>query len=83
MHLPAASVQALQQIAQELGTTLPQILIATTAAYLYRATGIEDMAIGIPVTARHNDRMRRVPAMVANAVPLRLRDARATCRSPN
>ncbi len=71
-HLPAASVQALQQIAQELGTTLPQILIATTAAYLYRATGIEDMAIGIPVTARHNERMRRVPAMVANAVPLRL-----------
>jgi nonribosomal peptide synthetase DhbF len=72
VHLPAASVQALQTIAQELGTTLPQILIATTAAYLYRATGIEDMAIGIPVTARHNDRMRRVPAMVANALPLRL-----------
>jgi nonribosomal peptide synthetase DhbF len=72
VHLPAASVQALQAIAQELGSTLPQILIATTAAYLYRATGIEDMAIGIPVTARHNDRMRRVPAMVANALPLRL-----------
>jgi nonribosomal peptide synthetase DhbF len=71
-HLPAASVQALQAVAQELGTTLPQILIATTAAYLYRATGVEDMVIGIPVTARHNDRMRRVPAMVANALPLRL-----------
>ncbi|SCX40487.1 non-ribosomal peptide synthetase [Variovorax sp. EL159] len=72
VHLPAASVQALQGIAQELGTTLPQILIATTAAYLYRATGIADMVIGIPVTARHNDQMRRVPAMVANALPLRL-----------
>ncbi|MET3496379.1 non-ribosomal peptide synthetase [Variovorax boronicumulans] len=72
VHLPAASVQALQGIAEALGSTLPQILIATTAAYLYRATGIEDMAIGIPVTARHNDRMRRVPAMVANALPLRL-----------
>jgi len=71
-HLPAASVRALADIAQQLGTTLPQILIATTAAYLYRATGIEDMVIGIPVTARHNDRMRRVPAMVANALPLRL-----------
>jgi nonribosomal peptide synthetase DhbF len=72
VHLPAASVQALQGIAQGLGTTLPQILIAATAAYLYRATGVEDMVIGIPVTARHNDRMRRVPAMVANALPLRL-----------
>ncbi|MGO4605776.1 amino acid adenylation domain-containing protein [Variovorax sp. 2RAF20] len=71
-YLPAASVRALQGIAQQLGTTLPQILIATTAAYLYRATGTEDMVIGIPVTARHNDRMRRVPAMVANALPLRL-----------
>lgn len=40
--------------------------------YLYRATGTEDMVIGISVTARHNDRMRRVPAMAANALPLRL-----------
>ncbi|WP_454907644.1 amino acid adenylation domain-containing protein [Variovorax gossypii] len=71
-YLPAARVQALQGIAQQLGSTLPQILIAVTAAYLYRATGIEDMVIGIPVTARHNERMRRVPAMVANALPLRL-----------
>ncbi|MEO6921134.1 MAG: amino acid adenylation domain-containing protein [Collimonas sp.] len=72
VHLPAASVQALQDIARELGTTLPQILIAATAAYLYRSTGVADMVIGVPVTARHNDRMRRVPAMVANALPLRL-----------
>ena len=71
-YLPAESVRALADIAQQLGATLPQILIATTAAYLYRATGVEDMVIGIPVTARHNDRMRRVPAMVANALPLRL-----------
>ncbi|SEK72199.1 nonribosomal peptide synthetase DhbF [Variovorax sp. YR750] len=80
-HLPAASVRALADIAQQQGTTLPQILIATTAAYLYRATGIEDMVIGIPVTARHNDRMRRVPAMVANALPLRLA-MRADLRMP-
>ncbi|SDD31921.1 nonribosomal peptide synthetase DhbF [Paracidovorax valerianellae] len=72
VHLPAASVQALQSVAQAWGSTLPQMLIAATAAYLYRSTGVEDMVIGIPVTARHNDRMRQVPAMVANALPLRL-----------
>ncbi|WCM89255.1 non-ribosomal peptide synthetase [Acidovorax sp. NCPPB 3576] len=72
VHLPAASVQALQAIGQDWGSTLPQILIASTAAYLYRSTGVEDMVIGIPVTARHNERMRQVPAMVANALPLRL-----------
>ncbi|WP_230414105.1 non-ribosomal peptide synthetase [Collimonas silvisoli] len=72
VYLPAASVSALQSIGRELGATLPQILIAATAAYLYRATGVADMVIGVPVTARHNDRMRRVPAMVANILPLRL-----------
>ncbi|WP_164840449.1 non-ribosomal peptide synthetase [Collimonas arenae] len=72
VYLPAASVSALHDIARELGATLPQILIAATSAYLYRATGAEDMVIGIPVTARHNERMRRVPAMVANALPVRL-----------
>ncbi len=72
VHLPAASVQALQAIGQGWGSTLPQILIAATAAYLYRSTGVEDMVIGIPVTARNNERMRQVPAMVANALPLRL-----------
>ncbi|GKT26448.1 SDR family oxidoreductase [Acidovorax sp. SUPP3334] len=72
VHLPATSVQSLQSIAQTWGSTLPQMLIALTAAYLYRSTGVEDMVIGIPVTARHNDRMRQVPAMVANALPLRL-----------
>ncbi|TDR40393.1 nonribosomal peptide synthetase DhbF [Tahibacter aquaticus] len=65
-------VGELRRIAQELGATLPQLLIAATCAYLYRMTGADDLVVGVPVTARHNERMRRVPAMVANAVPLRL-----------
>ncbi|MDA8452428.1 condensation domain-containing protein [Acidovorax sp. NCPPB 3859] len=71
-HWPAARVAALRDTAALHGATLPQILIAATATYLYRMTGVSDLVIGVPVTARYNDRMRRVPGMVANAVPLRL-----------
>ncbi|WCM95443.1 amino acid adenylation domain-containing protein [Acidovorax sp. NCPPB 2350] len=71
-HWPAAQVNVLRDIAQSHGSTLPQILIAATATYLYRMTGVSDLVLGVPVTARYNDRMRRTPGMVANVLPLRL-----------
>jgi len=71
-NLSPKTVNALQRFAQAAGSSLPQTLIAATALYLYRVTGEEDMVIGLPVTARSNNRMRRAPGMVANAVPLRL-----------
>src|SRR3984893_125408 len=70
--LSAESVKALRATAQASGASLPQIMIAATAAYLYRVTGVEDLVIGLPVAARPKGRLRRVPGMVANAVPLRL-----------
>ncbi|WP_323043560.1 condensation domain-containing protein, partial [Paraburkholderia sp.] len=72
VHLSAESVKALRATAQASGASLPQIMIAATAAYLYRVTGVADLVIGLPVAARPNGRLRRVPGMVANAVPLRL-----------
>jgi nonribosomal peptide synthetase DhbF len=72
IHLPAEDVKALRAAAQVSGGSLPQVMIAATAAYLYRVTGIEDLVIGLPVAARPKGRLRRVPGMVANAVPLRL-----------
>ena len=72
MHLSAESVMALRATAQISGASLPQIMIAATAAYLYRVTGVEDLVIGLPVAARPKGRLRRIPGMVANAVPLRL-----------
>lgn len=72
VYWPAARVNALRETAQEHDGTLPQILIAATAAYLYRVTGVSDLVVGVPVTARYTDRMRRTPGMAANALPLRL-----------
>src|SRR6202022_2536392 len=72
IHLSPESVKALRATAQSSGASPPQIMIAATAAYLYRGTGVEDLVIGLPVAARPKGRLRRVPGMVANAVPLRL-----------
>jgi amino acid adenylation domain-containing protein/thioester reductase-like protein len=71
-YLSPENVAALRGVAQAAGASLPQILITATAAYLHRVTGVEDLVIGLPVTARANERQRSVPGMVANAVPLRL-----------
>jgi nonribosomal peptide synthetase DhbF len=70
-HLSAESVKVLRATAQVSGASLPQIMIAAIAAYLYRVTGVEDLVIGLPVAARPKGGLRRVPGMVANAVPLR------------
>src|SRR6202048_4866073 len=71
-HLSAEAVKALREMAQVCSASLPQVTIAAAAAYLYRVTGVEDLVIGLPVAARPKGRLRRVPGMVANAVPLRL-----------
>lgn len=71
-ELSPGIVNELRRVARLAGASLPQIVIAATAAYLYRVTGVEDLVIGFPVTARSNGRQRSVPGMVANALPLRL-----------
>jgi nonribosomal peptide synthetase DhbF len=44
---PAAGVQALRSIAHKLEISLPQLLIAVTAAFLHRASGVTDMLVGV------------------------------------
>ena len=66
-------VDALRGAARTAQGTYPQLMIAAIAIYFYRMTGVEDLVLGLPVTARSNGRLRRVPFMLANAVPLRLK----------
>ncbi len=70
--LPQATVARLRERIRGLNVSLPQALIALVAAYYFRITGAEDLVFGLPVTARTGGAMRRVPGMVANAVPIRL-----------
>ncbi|MGV1750737.1 amino acid adenylation domain-containing protein [Agrobacterium sp. CG674] len=66
-------VKRLQHKAKELGASLPQALIATVAAYYARATDCYDLTMVTMVTGRISGAVRRIPGMVANAVPLRFK----------
>ncbi len=51
----------------------PDILTALCAAYIARHTGQPEAIVGVPFMGRLGSRTARVPAMVMNVVPLRLR----------
>jgi nonribosomal peptide synthetase DhbF len=71
-QLPADVVDAMRAFAQRAGSSLPQLMIAATVVYVHRMTGVEDLTLGLPVTARVSARLRQIPGMVANVVPLRI-----------
>jgi non-ribosomal peptide synthase protein (TIGR01720 family) len=69
-RVPAAEMELLRS---RLGRSLAPALTAVFAAYLCRETGLDDITIGLPVTARRGRAARTTPAMVSNIVPVRLR----------
>lgn len=71
-RLSADTSRTLRQLGKKSKASLPQVLISLFGAYIYRMTGAEDLVFGMPVTARANRDMRSVPAMMANAVSIRL-----------
>jgi amino acid adenylation domain-containing protein/non-ribosomal peptide synthase protein (TIGR01720 family) len=54
------------------GVRWSRIVIAVTAFYVHRLTGAQDVVISLPVAARQDSVLKRVPGMVANVLPLRL-----------
>ncbi|MFJ1675389.1 amino acid adenylation domain-containing protein [Streptomyces sp. NPDC088251] len=70
--LPPGVQQDLTAAAERIGVARSRILIAATAAFLHRMTGLTDVVLGLPVTARHDARSRLAPGMVANVLPLRV-----------
>ncbi|WP_158240647.1 non-ribosomal peptide synthetase [Telmatospirillum siberiense] len=71
-YISPESTKCLHSMAKNAAGSLPQILIALAAAFFFRATGAADLVFGLPVTARPSGFLRRIPGMVANAVPIRL-----------
>ncbi|MCD0452702.1 amino acid adenylation domain-containing protein, partial [Actinocorallia sp. API 0066] len=59
--------------AHALGTNVPGLLLAAMAAFTARTTGLDDVSLGVPVTARTTPAARRTPAMMSNVLPLRTR----------
>src|SRR5271155_895301 len=71
-ELTPALADAIRAVATSHSASLPQVITAAVALYLSRLTGADDLAIGLSVTARHGNRMRSIPGMISNTLPLRL-----------
>ncbi|MFP1882292.1 amino acid adenylation domain-containing protein [Lonsdalea quercina] len=72
-YLPEQTHQLLRQVAEQHNASLPALLITLVAFYLHRITGQEDLLLGMPMTARVGEALRRYPGMMSNVLPLRLR----------
>ncbi|WP_275127684.1 non-ribosomal peptide synthetase [Streptomyces monomycini] len=68
-RVPDATADGLRALARRLGVGLPVPLIAATALYLGRMTGADEVALGIPVTAR-NGGGRHIRGPMSNELPL-------------
>ncbi|OZM72919.1 non-ribosomal peptide synthetase [Amycolatopsis antarctica] len=69
---PPDTAERLREVARAAGTSWTTLLFTATAAYVHRVTGATDVVLGMPVAARTGKAMRSTPAMVSNAVPVRL-----------
>ena len=70
--LSPSRVDGLRVAARRAGVRWSRIAIAATAVYVHRLTGARDVVVGLPVTARQDPELKRIPGMVSNVVPLRL-----------
>ncbi|WP_185443940.1 non-ribosomal peptide synthetase [Kribbella qitaiheensis] len=62
----------LRKAARSAGTHWSIWTIAVTAAYLHRVTGLTDLVLTLPVTARTTALTLATPGMLSNHVPLRV-----------
>ncbi|MGW9034150.1 condensation domain-containing protein, partial [Streptomyces sp. NPDC055721] len=71
-ELARQDVGRLHAAARSAGVRPSRVLLAAVAAYLHRVSGEQDLVLGLPVAARHDEVSAAVPGMVSNIVPLRL-----------
>ncbi|MFT2014273.1 amino acid adenylation domain-containing protein [Streptomyces sp. 796.1] len=71
-HLGHDATEQLRTLATSLRATWPDLLFATQALYLSRATHSADVVLGVPMMGRMGSAALRIPGMVMNVLPLRL-----------
>ncbi|WP_399199403.1 amino acid adenylation domain-containing protein [Streptomyces sp. WAC 06725] len=71
-HLDPEATDRLKELASSVRATWPDVLLAAQALYLSRATGAEEVVLGLPMMGRMGSVALRVPGMVMNVLPLRL-----------
>jgi amino acid adenylation domain-containing protein len=76
--LPAEAVEGLVNLAAELKTSLPRLVMATVGITVSRLTGSSDLLLGLVVTGR-GGRFRSIPANLTHILPLRLQLSEDMC----
>ncbi|WP_312320670.1 amino acid adenylation domain-containing protein [Stenotrophomonas sp.] len=71
--VPADLCTALHGAAAQIGQPWPDLLAALVAAYCQRMTAQDEAVLGVPSMGRLGSVSARVPAMVMNVLPLRIR----------
>jgi enterobactin synthetase component F len=71
-YLSAETTRQLAGLAKTAGISVPQLLTSLVAAYYQRATGVDDLIFGMPVSGRINAALRGAVSVCANMVPIRL-----------
>ncbi|OZM72250.1 hypothetical protein CFN78_14595 [Amycolatopsis antarctica] len=71
--LPPRQRDALDRVCAGAGVRRSSMIVALTAAYLYRCTGTPDQVIGLVVAARQAPESRATPGMLSNVLPIRVR----------
>ncbi|WP_426752081.1 myxochelin non-ribosomal peptide synthetase MxcG [Myxococcus sp. Y35] len=71
-HLSPADLERMQAAAKQAGLTWPDLVLATTAAWLHHHTDAPEVVLGLPVMSRLGSAALRVPCMAMNIVPLRV-----------
>jgi len=72
-YFSAETAQRLSELGRNAEASLPQVLIALIVGYYQRATGVDDLVVGMPVSGRVKGELRRSLSVSANVVPIRIR----------
>ncbi|WP_324290183.1 non-ribosomal peptide synthetase [Gordonia sp. SL306] len=74
-QLSASQQSDLDRVAAEANTSAAVLLTAGFSAYLARMAGTDDVVLSLPVTGRATAKIKRASGMLANMLPVRVRDA--------
>lgn len=72
-HITSVEFVQLQSLATQLEIAWSELLIASVAQLIHQHTAATDITLGLPVMNRMGSASLRIPAMVMNIIPLRIR----------
>ncbi|MFL6311057.1 MAG: amino acid adenylation domain-containing protein [Terriglobales bacterium] len=70
--LSAELTVSLASMGKMFGASLTQVIETAATLYLHRLTGADDVILGLPLTARVGRKVRNIPGMASNILPLRI-----------